>query len=174
MMKPLGPGPRPPLCSAQLPLARSLALKCSTRRHTGSCFSARSLARSPLARPLSACSLARSRSLTATHRRTGITVRHGLLRTARLLASSPLAHSPLARSLVLRSLARSLTAAQPHIDTLVSPKRALQRGHPQQTATAMLMLLSRPPWWVCDGGTDAWHLSICASSINRKQSKTCL
>ena len=94
--------------SAQLPLARSLALQCSTHRHTGACFSARSLARSPLARPLSACSLARSlaRSLTATHRHTGVTVRHGLLvivlRTARSLASSPLD-----RSLSARWLARS-------------------------------------------------------------------
>ena len=56
--------------SAQLPLARSLALQCSTCRHTGACFSARSLTRSPLARPLSACSLARSplvRSLSDCH-----------------------------------------------------------------------------------------------------------
>ena len=52
-------------------------------------------------------------------------------------------------------------------------KRALlQRGHPQQTATAMPTLLSRLPWWVCGGDTDARHLPISASSINRKQPKT--
>ena len=50
--------------------------------------------------------------------------------------------------------------------------RALpQRGHPQQTAIAMPMLPSRPTWWVCGGDTDARHLPIPASSINRKQSK---
>ena len=66
-------------------------------------------------------------------------------------------------------------ATQPHTGTLVSlyvpPQRALQRGHPQQTSTAMPMLPSRPPWWVCGGDADAQHLPISASSINRKQSK---
>ena len=45
--------------------------------------------------------------------------------------------------------------------------RSLLRGHPQQTATAMLMLLSRPPWWVCGGDTDARHLPISTSSSIR-------
>ena len=33
------------------------------------------------------------------------------------------------------------------------------------------LLPSRPPWWVCGGGTDARHLPNSASSINRKQPK---
>ena len=79
------------------PLARSLAL--------------RSLACSPLARSLALRSLARS--LTSTHRRSGVTVRHDLLRTARSLASSPLNRSLSARS----PLARSLALWLPHSHT---------------------------------------------------------
>ena len=45
--------PTPPLRSTR-PLARSLALQRSTHRYTSAYFSARSLARSPFARPLSA------------------------------------------------------------------------------------------------------------------------
>ena len=167
--------------SAQLPLARSLALQYNTfrGRHTGSCSPlVRSLALhlAPLARPLSsACSLARSplvRSLSDCH--TPTHWYHCASRSvccvplARSLATRSIARSLLARLLVLCSLARSLAVAQPHTDTLVSPQRALQRGHPQQTATAMSMLLSRPPWWVCGGDKDARHLPIFASSINRK------
>ena len=55
---------------------------------------------------------------------------------------------------------------------LPAARASPQRGRPhQQTATAMPMLPSRPPWWVCGGDTDARHLPISASSINRKQSK---
>ena len=43
---------------------------------------------------------------------------------------------------------------------------------PNKLQLAMPMLLSRPPWWVCGGDPDARHLTISASSINRKQSKT--
>ena len=49
---------------------------------------------------------------------------------------------------------------------------ALRTTDPQQTATAMPMLPSRPPLWVCGGDTDARHLPISASSIienSRKQ-----
>ena len=49
---------------------------------------------------------------------------------------------------------RSGCVAQPHTDTLVSPQRALQRGHPQKTPTAMWLLLSWPPLWVCGGAKD--------------------
>ena len=110
------------------PFVRSLALH--------------SLARSPLARLLALHSLARS--LTATHRRTGAAMRHGMLRTAHSFASSPLDRSLSAGLLARSPLARSLALwlSHRHTDTLVSPQRALQRGHPQQTATAMPMLLS--------------------------------
>ena len=56
---------------------------------------------------------------------------------------------------------------------LPAARALLQRGHPPKTATAMPMLPSRKPWWVCGGGgdTDARHLPISASSINRNQPK---
>ena len=92
------------------PLARSLAL--------------RSLARSPLARLLALHSFVRS--LTATHRRTGGIVRHGLLRTARSLASSPLDRSLSTRSLARSPLARSLSGCRTatHRYTGVTPPSA--------------------------------------------------
>ena len=88
---------------------RSLARSLSSAAHTdilvpvsqlARSLALRSLARSLLARSLALRSLL-ARSLTATHRRTGVTVRHGMLRTARSLASSPLD-----RLLSARSLAR--------------------------------------------------------------------
>ena len=92
------------------PLIRSLALH--------------SLARSPLARLLALHSLARS--LTVTHRRTGVTVRHGLLRTALSLASSPLDRSLSAGLLARSPLARSLSGCRTatHRHTGVTPARA--------------------------------------------------
>ena len=56
-------------------------------------------------------------------------------------------------------------AAAPALPTA---RALLQRGHLQQTATAMPMLLSRPPWWVCGGDigarTGARHLPIFRKS----------
>ena len=146
--------------------APSLALQRSTHRHTGACcLFLRSLARSLSARSPVACLSARS------------------------LARSPLARSlsALARSLVLRSLARSLTATHPPTTFYLSAAPTLPcaapalRAHcysgdiPMDSPTncnCHAMLPSRPPWWVCGGDTDARHLPISASSLNRKQSKT--
>ena len=123
--------------SAQLPLARSLALQYNTfrGRHTGSCSPlVRSLALhlAPLARPLSsACSLARSplvRSLSDCH-----TPTHWYHCASRAVAYRSLARSLSARSLSLStrslarsSLARSLSGCRTaaHRDLLVSPQSA--------------------------------------------------
>jgi len=117
----------------------------------------RSLALHSIARPLSDCHTPMHWFRCASRSVCCVTL-------ARSLAIRSIARSLLARLLVLCSLARSLAVAQPYAGTLVSPvpQRALQRGHPQQTATAMSMLLSRPPWWVCGGDPDARHLPISA------------
>ena len=73
-----------------------------------------------------------ARSLTATHRRTGVIVRHGLLRTARSLASSPLDRSLSTRSLARSPLARSLSGCRTatHRYTGVTPARATAETSP--------------------------------------------
>ena len=103
-----------------------------------------------------------------------ITSRHPLAPPARAARSRRPLAPPVRAARSRRPLAPSAHAAASlhRHQTLMGTQRALQRGHPQQTATAMPMLLSRPPWWVCGGDTDARHLPISASSINRKQSKT--
>ena len=149
-------------------MPKTLARSLSSAVHTDilvpvACFSARSLARSPLARLLPVSPLARS------------------------LALRSLARSPLARSLVLRSLARSLTATHSPTPFYLSATPTLPCAAPAPRAhcysgdipmdaptncNCHAMLPSRPPWWVCGGDTDARHLPISASSFNRKQSKT--
>ena len=133
------PPPLPPFlgcCLAVLPAQHTPTYWCLL-----ACFSARSLllARSPAQHtPTCGCLFLRS------------------LARSLALRSRSLALRPLARSLVLRSLARSLTATHRHRHTGVTDfassltavfcycfarvAKTLQRGHPQQTATAMPML----------------------------------
>ena len=66
---------------------------------------------------------------------------------------------------------RTTTANRPVVVCGPYKWRLSNTAFPQQTATTMPMLPSRSPWWVCGGDTDARHLPISASSINRKQSK---
>ena len=143
-------------------LARSLALHSAA--HTDMLVPV-----SPLARSLSDCH-------TPTHWCHCASRSVCCVPLARSLASYPLDRSLSTRSLARSLLARSLSGCRTDSHTPIHwchPPSARYSGDipQQQTAPAMSMLLSRPPWWVCGGDTDARHLPISASSINRKNSR---